>query len=216
VGFVAAQILHVPVNAFIGSTFGMEDRPLLVQALILGLTAGLFEELARYIIYRFWRKDARSWRQAVFFGLGHGGIEALLTGMLVLLTLLNMMAIANVDDPATLELPQEALEQIDAFWGMPLYSPLLAVLERVMAITLHIALSSVVVLCFRAPHQVWPLLAAVLWHAFANAAAVYVGTTVGLVASEGTLFIIALLSAGILWLTHRALSGGTGRAEAKA
>lgn len=42
---------------------------------MLGLSAGIFEELARFIVLRFLIKR-RDWQTGFFFGAGHGGIEA--------------------------------------------------------------------------------------------------------------------------------------------
>jgi uncharacterized membrane protein YhfC len=205
VTFVGSQILHVPVNGLLASALNMEAQPLIIQSIVLGLSAGVFEEVARYLIYRFWQKDVRKWQEAAFFGLGHGAVEAILIGLIVALTLLNVVVITNAEDPATLGLPEGALAQVQEFWAIPLYTPALAVFERIMALILHVSLATMVALCF-SKHTIWPLFAAILWHAFANTVAVYVAQTWGNVASEGALAIIALLSIGILRLTHRALT----------
>jgi len=204
VTFVGSQVLHVPANGLLASAFDMQAQPLIVQAIILGLSAGIFEEVARYIVYRFWQKDVRNWQEAAFFGLGHGAVEAILIGLIVALTLVNMVVIANAEDPAALGLPEGALAQVQEFWSMPLYTPALAVFERIMAMILHVSLASMVALCF-SKQTIWPLFAAIGWHAVANAVAVYVAQTWGDVASEGALAVIALLSIGILWLTRKAL-----------
>lgn len=200
--FVGSQVLHLPANSAIASAFDMQAQPLVVQAIVLGLSAGIFEEVARYIVYRFWQTEVRSWRGAVFFGLGHGGVEAILTGLLVALTLINVMVITNAEDPAALQLPEGTMAQVEEFWATPLYLPALAVLERVMAMILHVGLSVLVALCF-ARQSIWPLFAAILWHAVADAVAVYVTQQWGPIASEGALAVIALVSVGILWWTRR-------------
>jgi uncharacterized membrane protein YhfC len=207
VTFVGSQVLHIPANFLLASVFNMEAQPLIVQAVILGLSAGIFEEVARYIVYRFWQKDVRDWQKVTFFGLGHGAVEAILIGLIVALTLVNMVAIANVEDPAALGLPEGALAQVQEFWSMPHYTPALAVFERIMAMILHISLATMVALCF-SKHTIWPLFAAIVWHAFANAVAVAIAQTWGNVASEGALAVIALFSVGILWLTRKALPEG--------
>lgn len=45
--------------------------------LFLAVTAGLFEETARWIGYRILGKRYRGFRDGIVFGLGHGGLEAL-------------------------------------------------------------------------------------------------------------------------------------------
>src|SRR5690554_5410572 len=47
-------------------------------AIILSFTAGLFEETARYIGFRFVLKNKLSWKTGLAFGLGHGGIESVM------------------------------------------------------------------------------------------------------------------------------------------
>lgn len=214
VTFVASQVLHIPANNLIlGQLLDLQSRPVIVQAIALGLSAGLFEEIVRYVVYRFWRRDARSWREASFFGLGHGGIESIFTGTLVALGLVNVIIITLMEDPAAMGIPAEVLQEVAAFWEIPFYLPLLAVAERVMAMILHISLSTLVVLCFRW-QTLWPLPVAILWHAIADAVAVYVAATWGNVAAEGALAVITLGSLGILWLTYRALQPMEGSGQA--
>lgn len=44
--------------------------------LFLAFTAGLFEESARWLGMRFFRKGRMSWMDGLAYGLGHGGCEA--------------------------------------------------------------------------------------------------------------------------------------------
>src|SRR5690625_7031839 len=46
-------------------------------AVVIGLSAGVFEEMARFILMRFLMKQ-RDWQSGFLFGAGHGGIEAVL------------------------------------------------------------------------------------------------------------------------------------------
>ncbi len=203
--FVGSQILHVPANSVIGSALQLEAQPLVIQAIVLGLSAGVFEEVARYLVYRFWLAEARSWREGVLFGLGHGGVEAILTGVLVAVTLLNVIVITNAEDPTALELPEGALAQVEEFWKTPFYLPPLAVMERVMALILHTSMATLVLLSFHKRH-IWPLAAAILWHALADFAAFYAGQRWGIVAAEGLLVVITVGSAALLWWTYRVLA----------
>ncbi len=44
---------------------------------ILSLTAGLCEEIGRYVGYRWlMRGEERTWSKALMYGLGHGGLES--------------------------------------------------------------------------------------------------------------------------------------------
>src|SRR5947209_2703663 len=45
---------------------------------ILAVTAGLFEEVGRYVGYRlFMSREPKTWSKAVMFGLGHEGLESM-------------------------------------------------------------------------------------------------------------------------------------------
>ena len=73
-------------------------------------------------------------------------------------------------------------------------------IERMLAICLHLALSLMVMQVFTRRRSIW-LLAAILWHALANAMVVIAVTTWGVCASEGLLAVFALISLGIIyWL----------------
>ena len=80
--FVVSQILlRIPLMQYIGqnsaaySMFSV-TQPVLF-AVVIGLSAGIFEGLARYIAMRFLMKQ-RDWQSGFLFGAGHGGIEAVL------------------------------------------------------------------------------------------------------------------------------------------
>lgn len=62
----------------------------ILYSLFLGVTAGMFEEFGRFIIIKlFMKKDVSSPLSGIFFGIGHGGIEAiLLVGINALLILM--------------------------------------------------------------------------------------------------------------------------------
>jgi len=87
--FVASQILHIPLVLGMGSF--LQSTLLLVNAIILGLLAGAFEETARYVFFKYILKNAKSWKEGILVGLGHGGTEALLLGGFAALAFANMV-----------------------------------------------------------------------------------------------------------------------------
>ena len=213
VTFIASQVVHLPLNAGLTLLFRQEWMPtppetwhLAFNAVVGGLSAGLCEETARYLIYHFWLKSARTWRQALMFGAGHGGIESWWTALLVGLTLVNMIFLRDMD-LSTLGLTgeQETLlaQQVAAFWDTPPYMPMLATAERLMAILLHLSLAALVMQAF-VRKRLWPLWVAIGWHAAINGISLYIMRTWGAVASEAALAAMSLLSAGMLWGTWRA------------
>ncbi|HFE66232.1 MAG TPA: YhfC family intramembrane metalloprotease [Chloroflexi bacterium] len=206
--FVVSQIFHIPFNWLVLKKWQLIPADtavlsnLILLSLFLGLSAGVFEEGARYLTYRFWAKDARSWAKGVMLGAGHGGIEALLLGAVGMINFVALLALrqgylSDLIPPAQMDLVQS---QIEAMFGIPWYMGLLGAVERLFALTLHLALSLLVMQVFVRGKARW-LAAAVLWHALVNATAVFAVTTWGALTAEGLIGIMALISLGIIyWL----------------
>lgn len=209
--FILSQVFHIPFNSWVLAGPLARWLPeglapgagLLPAALALGLSAGLFEESARWLAYRFALRDARSWRDGLAFGSGHGGIEAVLTGVLALSSVLQLVALRAPDAAAVLQPDQvEALAQVQgqvaAFWALPWYGVLLGALERLFAICFHLSASLLVLQVFRRGSGLW-LAAAVAWHTLLNAATLVVMATWGPYAAEAALGLLALAS---LWMVR--------------
>jgi uncharacterized membrane protein YhfC len=201
VTFIASQILHIPLVIAMGSF--LQSVSLLLNAVILGLLAGVFEETARYILFRFSLKNIRTWKEGILVGLGHGGTEALILGIFAALAFANMIVYRSIDLSTIPSIPAEQLElakqQVAAYWSAPWYMALMGFVERILAICLHISLSVMVLysIVYRKPIWFW---LALLWHAFVDAVAVYVGQQVGILAVEGIVAIFAIIS---LWIVFR-------------
>src|SRR5215207_2052406 len=201
VTFIASQILHIPLVIGMGSF--LQSVSLLLNAVILGLLAGVFEETARYILFRFSLKNIRTWKEGILVGLGHGGTEALILGIFAALAFANMIVYRDIDLSTIPSIPAEQLElakqQVASYWSAPWYMALMGFVERIFAICLHISLSVMVLysIVYRKPIWFW---LALLWHAFVDAVAVYVGQQVGILAVEGIVAIFAIIS---LWIVFR-------------
>jgi len=199
--FIASQVLHIPLVLAMGSF--LQGLSLLLDAIILGLLAGIFEETARYVLFKVFLKNARSWKEGILVGLGHGGTEALILGILAALAFANMTVYRNIDLSTIPTIPAEQLElarqQVATYWSAPWYMALVGFVERVFAICLHVSLSVMVLYSIRYHKPVWFWLA-LLWHAFVDAVAVYVGQKVGVLPVEGLVAIFALIS---LWIVFR-------------
>lgn len=78
---VTQMLLRVPLLSWLGTTAWFTAFTMVqpvVYSLLLGLSAGVFEECGRYAAMRFTLRGKQSWQAAVAFGLGHGGIEAVM------------------------------------------------------------------------------------------------------------------------------------------
>ena len=204
--FVLSQAGHLPFNAGLTLLFQQKILPSPPQswahgfnAAVLGLSAGLWEELSRYAVYRWWAKDARQWRQGVLMGVGHGGMEALLLGALVLMTFFQMVILRNLNLSAVVPADQLQLaqEQVARYWSAPWYASLLGAFERAFTIPLQILFSVLILQVFVRRNHTWLWLAVGL-HAFIDASAVLANQAWGAYATE---LLIGLFSAaGIYWL----------------
>jgi uncharacterized membrane protein YhfC len=204
--FILSQLGHIPFNAGLTALFrdGFLPSPpaswqLGFNAVVLGLSAGLFEEFARFATYRWWAKDARSWRQGLLLGAGHGGIEALLVGLLVFVNFIVMFALRDAN--LAVQVPADQLplaqEQVEAYWSATWYDSLLGAVERSFALPAHLALSILVLQVFVRRQFRW-LWFAIGWHALLNAVALYVAGTWNIYLAELALGIIALISVWII------------------
>ncbi len=212
--FVFSQVGHIPFNALVKPLFNhfafIALHPtiqLFIQAIFYGLSAGLFEEGARYLILRFWLKEARSWRTGILFGAGHGGAEAIIFGALVLFAYIQLLALRNatpaelaqVAGQANVELAQA---QINAYWSAPWYATLLGAVERLFTIPCQIALAVIVMQVFTRKNIGW-LFAAIGYHALIDGVAVFVLPGISAYGLEAIAGGFAILSLIIIFLLRQ-------------
>jgi len=205
--FILAQVLHIPFLSGLTVLFNNMDISAspelrtIITAVVLGLAAGLFEETARWILFKFRLKNVKTWSEGLLVGVGHGGVEALIVGVLGALTFINMIILRNAN-LANFGIPADQLDlaaqQVDAFWATPAYMAIMGLVERVFAICLHLTLSVMVLysIVYRKPVWFW---AALLWHTFVDAIAVYLLPIVGALALEGIVGILAIISLWVLF-----------------
>ncbi len=209
--FLLSQAGHVPFNLGMSALLNrtsLVNLPAAGQrafnAAFLGLSAGLFEELFRWGMFRWWLKDARSWRRGVLAGAGHGGAEAILLGALALYGYLQLTALRGTDLSKVLPAGQvsQALGQISAYWSMPWYDSLLGTVERLLALPIQVALSVLVLQAFVRRQPAWVALA-VAFHALVDAAAV-LALPLGVYVTEAIVGGFALVSLVLILRLRRA------------
>lgn len=201
--FILSQVVHLPLNYVLGLLRGGKGValwPLPAMALVAGLSAGVCEELARYLALKFWKKEARSWEEGITFGAGHGGMESLILGLLVFSTFINML-IMKSGGLERLGLSGEDFlrlkSQVEAFWSVPWYVPLLGGLERIFAITMHLAWTLLVLQSIVRSNILW-LFYAILGHTLVDGIAVFMKMKVySTILMETVVFIFALFA---LWV----------------
>ena len=199
--FLLAQALHIPFLQAVQplvTDAAPETIKLFVTALFLGLAAGLFEETARVAAYAVLRRRARSYQEGIGLGIGHGGAEsALFVGLSALISAITMIVLRG--NPGLLHQSAVQLQiAYKTFWDSAWYLPFVSLLERLMAFTIQISLSLLVLQAFVRRNALW-YVAAVAFHTLVDMTAVLgAGHRWGIAAIEGTVFLFALAAVGII------------------
>ena len=114
--------------------------------------AGVFEECGRHIVLKYILKKNRTRENAVLYGIGHGGIEILaviLPSMVLYLVIAILFSQGNVEEALTqLNITEEtaaaALPSVQAAAAFDYASMAMNVIERLLAMLLHIGLTVIV------------------------------------------------------------------------
>jgi uncharacterized membrane protein YhfC len=205
--FIVSQIFHIPFLYGLTAMFTSRILPAipyawatLFNAVVLGLLAGIFEETARWILFKFILKGVRTWEEGIVVGSGYGGTEAIIIGALMVATLINMLVMRSADlstmvPPAQLDLLQK---QVAGFWSTPWPVPFLAFLERAFTICLQISLTIMVLysVAYKKPAWFW---IALFWHAFVDGFSVYLASIIGKYKVEAVVGVCAAISLVILF-----------------
>ncbi len=203
--FVLSQVGHIPFNGLMGRWGWLPDDleslgNLVLTAVILGLSAAIFEEMGRYLAFRFWAKDARSWGKGLMMGAGHGGVEAILLGFIGLINVGVLYGMSKGSFLSLIPIEQMALveQQIESLFTLPWYMTLLGAVERVFAICFHLSASLMVMQAVNYGKIRW-LLAAIGWHALLDGVAVFTAVKYTPLIAEAAIGILALFSLLIIY-----------------
>jgi uncharacterized membrane protein YhfC len=208
--FLFQLISRVPLVTILGNVLAPQlasSRAFLLFWLIaLPLTAALFEEIGRYVGYRWlMRKEEKTWNKAVMYGLGHGGLESIvLVGGLGLVSLVNILVLSSINLnilPASQH--AQVLQQLAAIHAQPAWFPLVGAWERLWGIPFHVAMSVVVLQVFRRGQIRW-LWLAVLLHTLLDLSATLLPQWLGpgfntSLLIESVVALFGVLSVWIIW-----------------
>lgn len=191
---ILEQILHTIVKFTTGEII---SGNIWLYGLYGGLAAGLFEETGRLVAMRFFMKKNLNLPNALMYGAGHGGAEAIL---LVGMTSVNNIIVSFMINTGIFQKSLEALDeavradavnQLSALWTLPGYQFFMGGVERLAAIVLHIALSVIVYQSIKNNKKVYWIMAVVM-HAAVDFAAVISVSYLNIVTTE---VVVALISA---------------------
>ncbi len=136
--------------------------------------AGIFEETARFLVFKTVMKKKTAPKDGVMYGIGHGGIES---ALIVGIGLINLAAIGilvntvGVDEALKMSgATDEAIiaaadAQIEALTQQSVGMCFVSVFERILTMVLHVALSVWVFRAAREKGRIWLYPAAILMHA---------------------------------------------------
>lgn len=201
--FLISQVIHLPLNDWLGNLgllpkTGLEGLPLWQISLILGLSAGLCEELTRAAGYALLRRS-RAYSDGVMMGLGHGGIEAMIFGGVLVIASVSALIPYIGKDLSSMDLTYQQfvyLQQQLAGLSNP-GAAFMPLLERCIAMTVHVSCSLIIWKAF-ASRRYWLIGVAVLYHAAIDMVAVYSAQTLDNVWLVFASFTLAALP-GIIW-----------------
>lgn len=141
-----------------------------LYAIYGGLAAGIFEETGRYMGFYFLLKKYRDWKDGVAYGIGHGGIEAILIGGMASVSLIANTYLLNTGELDSLiqsksgNTAENLLAVKDQLVNTPAFMYFVSGLERAFAFTHHLAFSLIVLYGIRI-HKIQFLFYAILAHA---------------------------------------------------
>ena len=153
--FLMQVVIRVPILSTLSLMPGFVsfvENHYVLYALMLGLTAALFEVVGRFACAKILIKNL-TYTKGFAAGLGHGGIEAMvLIGMtyvsnLLYVAMINTGAIEGViaqTEVMGVEVSSEVYALVDALVNSPAYLYLLAGYERILAMIGHVAMTLVV------------------------------------------------------------------------
>lgn len=207
--FLLSQIAELPVVGIIGALVTLSDatvaqsllRNPFFAATLTGLVAGVFEEISRFVGFRFMpiMQRNRTWAAALVSGAGHGGLESIFVGLYLLGVFVAGFVAPELFEALGIPGPSET-----APW---LY--LVSALERLLALVLHISLSVLVFQVFARKKWRW-LLVAIAYHAIIDFTVVLVAFSdlnlhenLQVALAEGITAVFALISFGIIFVLRQ-------------
>ena len=188
-----ASLIRIPLNTYLGgllqSNFRGEIFYILYGAMA-GLTAGIFEEGVRCIALGAVVKP-RDYYKGVMYGIGHGGggESMIFIGLTTLANFIIFKFFPSI-------LPINIVPQIEQ---MAWYMPLVGALERILAITIQIAFSVLIMYAFMS-RKYYIIFVTIIFHVIVDLVAFYSNYKFGMWYSELSVFIFAVIGIVIIVL----------------
>jgi uncharacterized membrane protein YhfC len=208
---VFAMILEkVVFNSIVVAVIGTDKLTsnIWIYALFGGLEAAVFEELGRFASMKLLMKKKLNKQNSIMFGIGHGGIEAiLLVGISMISNIMVSIMINSGTYDATLSLLDPntraiTLQQISVLWLSESWLFFMSGVERIAALAFHISASYLV---YRSVKNRKPLLLciAIGLHFLFDAGVLVLSNMAGAILTECFLVVFAAAVAVVVFRAYR-------------
>ncbi|MFA6065294.1 MAG: YhfC family glutamic-type intramembrane protease [archaeon] len=213
--FFVVQLFHTPLVLLIQAPFMKsisflqnQTLELAVLSIFLGLLAGLFEEIGRYLIFkRYYKKKVLNptKESALLFGTGWGFGECIFVGVILLISLVSYTMLtpltqtqiqdinASMDGTLTNAQLEKINAQVDSVINQSPGYVFFGLIERIWVIVMQIGFTMIV---FSAVvlNKKWLLVFAIAYHTFMDALFVFISQTWGLLPTETLLGVLAIIT----------------------
>lgn len=171
--FIAVQVLEAPIHYYLLSINKATSQFIMGSSIVYmlygGLMAGIFEETARLISFKYLIKDRYN-TTAITYGLGHGGIEAILIGGISCInSIVYSIFINNGSFQSMMKAASVSEDLISKTYNQYVNSSsflfLMTGVERILALSIQISLSVLVFYAVKEKKYIYFFLA-ILCHAF--------------------------------------------------
>jgi len=205
---VLEQILHMIVlRPGADGSIALRERPFLYM-LYGALSAGVFEETARFVSFHILKKRCSGIGTALKHGIGHGGTEAVLLGGFSMISGIALAAMLNSQGAEELSMLGPAvLAQAQSIAASPPAMFLVSGAERVFALGIQISLSVLVYYSVYKSRKLWLFPLAILLHALMDcpAALFQAGVLTNVWLVEGIVLTLMAALVGLAVVVHRRL-----------
>ncbi len=191
-------------------TTQIANLPPVTYAILIGFLSAIIEQAIRTGGFWFVRNTIQTWGSGLTVTAGYAGIESVLIGLQLLLTLIFALTFSPGTQGSNLT-PEEIASlqtQVTSFWQTPWSLPLVAGLQRMAVLMMQAALGMMVWLAISRKIWVW-LGAALAWQTAMNALSVIPSASMSNLSVIALYILIGVVNGAILILLYKK----TGAAE---
>jgi len=212
--YLVFQVVQAPLFQTLSTSDFYQSQiatlPPVALALAVGFLTALLEQGIRTGGFWIVRKSIARVEQGLTVTAGHAGVESLLIGFQFLINFIFAISITSQGIQALNLSETEAAQlqtQINAFWALPWYLPLAAMLQRLALLALQFALGLMVWLAVSRRLWLW-LAVSVLWYTANSAVATVLSSSMPDLVNTAIFLLVGLVNAGIVYLLVRKVREG--------